>query len=56
MRAKLRVHVRALLRAVAELRLLGLDGVAARHRLACDRVATEGVVAQGSKPQGPLYG
>jgi hypothetical protein len=37
-----------------ELRLHGLDGVAARRRLACDRVATECVMAQGSKPPCPL--
>ncbi len=48
-RSKVRVDVRTLLRAMSELRLYRLDGVPARHRLACDRVAPEGVVTEGPK-------
>ena len=54
-RSEVRVHVRALLGTVAKLRLHGLDGVPAGDRLACDRVATEGVMAHGAKPKGPLH-
>ena len=41
---------------MSELRLHSLDGVPAGHRLACDRVAAEGVVTEWSKPERPLDG
>jgi hypothetical protein len=52
-RSKVRVHVRALLGSMPELCLHRLDGMAARDRLACDRVTPEGVVTQGSAGLGP---
>ncbi len=55
-RSKMRVDVRALLGTMSELRLHRLDGVATRHRLACDRVAPKGMVAEGSKPERLLHG
>lgn len=50
-RSKVHVHVRALLESMPELRLHGLDGVAAGNCLACDRVTPKGVVTQGSKAE-----
>jgi hypothetical protein len=55
-RSKVRVHVRALFGAMTELCLHCLDRMPAGDRLACDRVAPEGMVTQGSKPECPLHG
>ena len=46
-RSKMRVDVRALLGTMSELCLHRLNRVPAGHRLARDRVAPEGMVAQG---------
>ena len=43
-RSEVRVHVRALLGSMPELRLHGIDGVPAGDRLAGNRVATKGMV------------
>ena len=55
-RSKVRLQLRALLGAMTELCLHGLDGVPDCHRLACDRVASKRMVAEWSKPERLLDG
>ena len=56
MRAKVRVHVRALLGSMAELGLNCLDRVTIRDGLARDRMPSKRVMTQRSEPEGSLHG